>query len=200
MEERTNHQIVAATNNQHKLSEIRPLIEPDFRILSLHEIGCHSELPETEKTLEGNSHQKAAYVYNNFHLPCFADDTGLEVDVLNGAPGVFSARYAGEQKNSEDNISLLLKNLQGMPNRKARFRTVITLIGLNNIQYFEGIIEGLILEKRRGSGGFGYDSVFQPEGCIKSMAEMTLREKNLISHRAKATQKLVTYLKNYFNV
>jgi XTP/dITP diphosphohydrolase len=174
------------------------LIEPDLRILSLHEIGCHEDLPETEKTLEGNSLQKAAYVYNNFHLPCFADDTGLEVEVLNGAPGVFSARYAGEQKNSTDNMNLLLKNLEGKQNRKARFRTVITLIGLNGIQYFEGIIDGLILEERRGSGGFGYDPVFQPEGFTKSLAEMTLQEKNLISHRARATQKLVTSLKNYF--
>lgn len=175
------------------------MLEPDFRILSLQEIGCLEELPETEKTLEGNSYQKAAYVYNNFHLPCFADDTGIEVDVLGGAPGVFSARYAGEQKNSEDNIDLLLKNLQGASNRKARFRTVITLIGLNDIQYFEGIIEGLILNERSGSGGFGYDPVFQPAGFTKSMAEMTLREKNEISHRGMATRKLVAYLKNYFS-
>lgn len=199
MDQTTNLQIVAATNNQHKLSEIRPLIEPDFRILSLQDIGCHEDLPETQKTLEGNSLQKASYVYNNFHLPCFADDTGLEVEILNGAPGVFSARYAGEQKNSEDNITLLLKNLKDRSNRKARFRTVITLIGLNGIKKFEGIIEGTILEEIRGSGGFGYDPVFQPNGFNKSMAEMTLEEKNQISHRARAIQKLAAYLKNHFS-
>lgn len=197
MERRIKHPIVAATNNQHKLSEIRPIVEPDFRILSLDDIGCYEDLPETEKTLEGNSHQKAAFVYNKFRVPCFADDTGLEVEVLNGAPGVYSARYAGEQKNSDDNISLLLKNLHGATKRNARFRTIITLIGLDTIQYFEGIIEGSILEERRGEGGFGYDPVFQPNGFTKSLAEFTLQEKNLISHRAKATQKLVTYLKNY---
>ena len=198
LEKRIKHQIVAATNNQHKISEIRPLIEPDFRILSLEEIGCHQELPETENTLEGNSLQKAAYVHNHFHLPCFADDTGLEVEALNGAPGVFSARYAGAHKNSEDNIALLLKNLSGIPNRNARFRTVITLIGLNGIQVFEGIVHGWILEERRGAAGFGYDPVFQPQGYEKTMAEMTLDEKNLISHRGLAVKKLAGYLHHYY--
>ncbi|MGC1244532.1 MAG: non-canonical purine NTP diphosphatase [Chryseosolibacter sp.] len=191
-------QIVAATNNQHKISEIRPLIEPDFRILCLDEIGCTEELPETASTLEGNSFQKAEYVHARFHLPCFADDTGLEVDALNDAPGVFSARYAGEQKNSQDNIALLLKNLSGNPNRKARFRTVITLIGLGSTKTFEGIVHGSILETGRGAAGFGYDPVFQPQGYTKTMAEMTLAEKNLISHRAIAVKKLVAYLKNHF--
>jgi len=190
--------LVAATNNQHKISEIRPLIEPDFRILSLAEIGCQEELPETEDTLEGNSLQKAAYVYNNFQLPCFADDTGLEVEALYGAPGVFSARYAGEHKNSEENIALLLKNLSGNPNRKARFRTVITLIGLNGVEKFEGIVNGTILEEKRGQAGFGYDPVFQPDGYNKTMAEMSLEEKNLISHRGLAIKKLADYLKSHF--
>lgn len=171
------------------------MIEPDFRILSLDEIGCHEELPETENTLEGNSFQKASYVYKHFHLPCFADDTGLEVEALNGSPGVLSARYAGEQKNSEDNVALLLKNLSGKSNRKARFRTVITVIGLDGVRKFEGIVNGLILHHKRGSAGFGYDPVFQPDGYTKTMAEMTLAEKNLISHRAMAVKKLVDYLK-----
>jgi XTP/dITP diphosphohydrolase len=191
-------QIVAATNNQHKISEIRPLIEPDFRILSLDDIGCTEELPETKDTLEGNSLQKAAYVHSRFHLPCFADDTGLEVEALNGAPGVYSARYAGEQKNSEDNIALLLKNLSGNVNRKARFRTVITLIGLDGTHTFEGIVNGVILDTKRGAAGFGYDPVFQPGGYTKSMAEMTLEEKNRISHRGIAVRSLIAYLRAYF--
>ena len=174
------------------------MIEPDFRILSLDEIGCTEELPETKDTLEGNSLQKAEYVHSRFYLPCFADDTGLEVEALNGAPGVFSARYAGGQKNSEDNIALLLKNLAGNPNRNARFRTVITLIGLNGIHTFEGIVNGVILDTKKGRAGFGYDPVFQPEGYTKSMAEMTLEEKNLISHRGIAVRSLIAYLKAYF--
>ncbi|HET9486619.1 MAG TPA: RdgB/HAM1 family non-canonical purine NTP pyrophosphatase [Chryseosolibacter sp.] len=199
LEQLTEHRIVAATNNQHKISEIRPLLEPDFRILSLEDIGCYDELPETESTLEGNSLQKAAFVHARFHLPCFADDTGLEVKALNGAPGVFSARYAGAQKNSADNIALLLKNLSGEANRQARFRTVITLIGLNGVQKFEGAVDGLILEEGRGTGGFGYDPVFQPVGYTKTMAEMTLDEKNTISHRALAIKKLVHYLNHHFH-
>jgi XTP/dITP diphosphohydrolase len=187
--------LVAATNNQHKISEIKPLLELDFRILSLDEIGCDKELPETQDTLEGNSLQKATYVHDHFHLPCFADDTGLEVEALDGAPGVFSARYAGEQKNSEDNMALLLRNLSGKSNRKARFRTVITIVGLDGVRKFEGIVSGLILGEKRGSAGFGYDPVFQPDGYQKTMAEMTLQEKNLISHRAIAVKKLVDYLK-----
>lgn len=173
------------------------MIGPDFRILSLDEIGCKDELPETQSTLEGNSLQKAAYIFDHFHLPCFADDTGLEVEALNGAPGVYSARYAGEQKNSEDNISLLLKNLSGKENRKARFRTVITLLGLNGIKTFEGVVTGTILTDRRGAGGFGYDPVFLPDGSRKTMAELTLSEKNQISHRGMAVRKLVEYLKQY---
>lgn len=199
MEPLTDHQqqqqLVAATNNQHKLSEIRPLIEPDFRILSLHDIGCTEELPETKDTLEGNSLQKAAYVFDRYHLRCFADDTGLEVEALNGAPGVYSARYAGAQRNSEDNIALLLKELSGKKNRQARFRTVITLIGRGEHQVFEGVVTGMILEKRSGTAGFGYDPVFQPEGFSRTMAEMSMDEKNRLSHRGLAVSKLVKYLK-----
>lgn len=198
MDQPTGLQIVAASNNSHKIAEIRPLLEPDFRVLSLEEIGCFEELPETEATLEGNSLQKARYVFEHFHVPCFADDTGLEVEALNGAPGVFSARYAGDHRSSEDNIALLLTNLQGKHNRNAQFRTVITLIGLNGVQQFEGVAKGFILTEGRGSGGFGYDPVFQPEGFSKSMAEMTLEEKNSISHRSSATKKLIAYLKNYY--
>lgn len=188
--------LVAATNNQHKLSEIRPLLEPDFRILSLDEIGCLEELPETGDTLEANSYQKAKYVHDHYSVPCFADDTGLEVEALGGAPGVFSARYAGSQRRSDDNINLLLKNLSGKEDRRARFRTVITLIGIGSTRIFEGTIQGTILPDGRGSGGFGYDPVFQPEGYSKTMAEMTLPEKNAISHRGKALEKLVAFLKN----
>lgn len=196
MEQRTSLQIVAATNNEHKLSEIRPLIGPDLRILSLHDIGCEVDLPETTDTLEGNSLQKAQYVFDHYRLPCFADDTGLEVESLNGAPGVYSARYAGEKRNSEDNIDLLLKNLEKKENRTARFRTVITLLGFGDPAFFEGIISGVILRERHGSGGFGYDPVFQPDGYSRTLAEMTMEEKNRISHRGLAVQKLVSYLNN----
>jgi XTP/dITP diphosphohydrolase len=189
-------QIVAATNNRHKLSEIRSLIEPDLHILSLEEIGCNEELPETMETLEGNSLQKACYVYERYHLPCFADDTGLEVDALAGAPGVYSARYAGEQKNSDDNINLLLKNLAGKRNRRARFRTIITLLGIDGSHTFEGQLSGIVLTGRRGSAGFGYDPVFQPDGFTKTLAELTMDEKNSISHRGSAISKLVDFLKH----
>ena len=194
MEQPTSLRIVAATNNEHKLSEIRPLIGPDLRILSLRDIGCDVDLPETTDTLEGNSLQKAQYVFDHYGLPCFADDTGLEVESLNGAPGVYSARYAGEQRNSDDNIALLLKNLAGHKSRRARFRTVITLLGFGDAMFFEGIISGTILTERHGTGGFGYDPVFQPDGFSKTLAQITMDEKNRISHRGQAVQKLVDYL------
>ena len=192
----TVHQLIAATNNQHKLTEIRPLLEPDFRILNLADIGCSDELPATNNTLEGNSFQKAAYIYDRYHLPCFADDTGLEVEALNGAPGVFSARYAGEHKSSEDNIELLLRNLEGTHHRKARFRTIITLVGIGETQVFEGAVHGTITTHRRGASGFGYDPVFVPDGFSRTMAEMTLQEKNAISHRGIAVSKLVNFLRS----
>lgn len=171
------------------------MLEPDFRILSLQQIGCFEELEETQNTIEGNSLQKAQYVFEKFNVPCFADDTGLEVEALDNAPGVYSARYAGEQRNSEDNINLLLKNLSDKKNRNARFRTVISLMGINGTQCFEGVVNGVILKERKGMRGFGYDPVFQPTGHNKTLAEMTLEEKNYISHRAKAVAKLVEYLK-----
>ena len=186
-----------ASNNIHKLNEIRPLLEPDFHILSLEQIGCFEELPETQATLEGNSLQKAQYVYDKFKVPCFADDTGLEVEALHQAPSVYSARYAGEHRNSDDNIALLLKNLTDEKNRNARFRAVITLVGLGETVAFEGVVDGTILSDKKGADGFGYDPVFQPLGYKQSFAEMNLDEKNLISHRARAIRKLIGFLKNY---
>lgn len=186
-----------ASNNSHKLEEIRPLLEPDFRILSLDEIGCHEEIPETQPTIEGNALQKAQYVFDRFQVPCFADDTGLEVEALNNSPGVYSARYAGEQKNSEDNIRLLLKNLSHQTNRNARFKTVIALVGLGREQTFEGIVKGVILDQKKGAGGFGYDPVFMPAGHDKTFAEMNLAEKNTISHRARAVEKLIRFLESH---
>jgi XTP/dITP diphosphohydrolase len=188
--------ICFATNNENKLKEVWHLTSPDFRILSLEDIGCFEELPETQSTIKGNSKQKADYVLKKFGVRCFADDTGLEVDALLGAPGVYSARYAGDHKNSEDNINLLLKNLEEATNRQARFRTVITLVGFGAPLFFEGIVEGEIINQRRGTMGFGYDPVFVPSGYNKTLAEMTLEEKNKLSHRALAIQQLVVFLKS----
>jgi XTP/dITP diphosphohydrolase len=187
--------ICFATNNQHKLEEIRALLGPFFQLKSLQDIGFYEELPETQNTIEGNSLQKANYVFERYGISCFADDTGLEVESLGGAPGVYSARYAGDHKNSEDNIDLLLKNLHSFQNRKARFKAVITLVEPDRISTFEGIVNGIILPERRGTKGFGYDSVFQPEGYQRSFGEMDLIEKNLISHRAIAVKKLINFMK-----
>lgn len=184
-----------ATNNQHKIQEVRAHLGSDFQLVGLEEVGCKDELPEEQSTLEGNSFQKAEYVYKNFGVSCFADDTGLEVEELHGAPGVFSARYAGEQRSAEDNMQLLLKNLAEKQNRKARFRTVITLITPEFTKQFEGIVSGQIIHDHRGSGGFGYDPIFLPEGYDKTLAEMNMIEKNAISHRARAVDKLVEFLK-----
>jgi XTP/dITP diphosphohydrolase len=187
-----------ATNNKHKLEEVKLAVSNHFDILSLQEIGHTEDLPETTPTLEGNALQKAEHVYTLYKIPCFADDTGLEVEALQGAPGVYSARYAGDQKNSDDNINLLLKNLENVQNRKARFRTVIALVGLGEPRLFEGIIEGQITTIRRGNQGFGYDPVFRPDGSRKTFAEMTIEEKNQLSHRALATQKLISFLTSAF--
>lgn len=185
-----------ATNNRHKLEEIQDIIGSDVDLVSLSDIGCFEELPETQSTLEGNSLQKAEYVFQNYKVPCFADDTGLEVEALNGEPGVYSARYAGEHKNSDDNIDLLLRKLHNISNRKARFRAVITLVGFHEQPVtFEGIVDGTIIDERRGVSGFGYDPVFIPEGYTKTFAEMTLQEKSTLSHRAIAVRKLETFLK-----
>jgi XTP/dITP diphosphohydrolase len=187
-------EICFATNNIKKVEEIDNLLAHDYKLLTLKQVGCDEELPETQDTLEGNSLQKAEYVYKNYKKSCFADDTGLEVAALNGEPGVYSARYAGSQRNNEDNINLLLEKLAGVNNREARFRTVITLILDGKVEQFEGIVDGTIIAQRRGGEGFGYDPVFQPKGYEQTFAEMTLEEKNKISHRAIAIKKLVDFL------
>lgn len=184
-----------ATNNQHKLDEVSQLLGDSFKLESLEAVGCAEELPEEQDTLEGNSLQKAKYVYDKFNVNCFADDTGLEVEALGGAPGVYSARYAGEQRNSEDNMNLLLERMGHESKRKARFRTVVTLILENQTYQFEGVVNGEILKSKRGGEGFGYDPLFLPEGLNKSMAELTTDEKNAISHRGEAIRKLVAFLK-----
>lgn len=185
-----------ASNNRHKLEEIGALLGADFTLMTLQEIGCLEELPETTNTLEGNAEEKAVFVWDRYHIPCFADDSGLEVEELYGAPGVYSAMYAGPQRSAEDNNRLLLDKLNGKENRKARFRAVIYLILPEYRMKFEGRVEGVILEAPRGNQGFGYDPLFLPDGCTKTLAEMNLDEKNLISHRARAVQQLVSFLKS----
>jgi XTP/dITP diphosphohydrolase len=184
-----------ATNNQHKIKEVQALLGNDFALVGLADIGCNEELAEEQTTLEGNSLQKAQYVFERYTVSCFADDTGLEVEALNGAPGVYSARYAGEQRNAVDNMKRLLENLEGIKNRKARFRTVITLITPSGQKQFEGILNGIIIDQQRGAEGFGYDPIFLPDGNRKTLAEMSLDKKNTLSHRARAIEKLVTHLK-----
>ena len=188
--------LVFATNNQHKLDEIRKITNGLTEIVSLAEINCHDDIPETADTLEGNALQKARYIKEHFGLDCFADDTGLEVEVLHNAPGVFSARYAGLGHDSEANMNKLLQDLQDKDNRKARFRTVIALI-LNGKEYlFEGIINGTITREKRGGSGFGYDPLFVPDNYSQTFAEMGNDIKNQISHRAQAVKKLTTFLSN----
>ncbi len=184
-----------ATNNAHKLKELQQLVGNQIEIKSLQDIGCFVDIPETGNTLQANSLQKAAYIKTHYGISCFADDTGLEVDSLNGEPGVYSARYAGEPVDSSKNMRLLLKNLQGKLNRTARFRTVITLL-IDECEpvYFEGDIEGEIATTQSGTVGFGYDPIFIPNGFSCTFAEMTPEEKNGVSHRAKAAKKLVNYL------
>lgn len=165
-----------------------------FQLLTLANVGCKEELPETQETIAGNAYQKAAYIWNLYKIPCFADDTGLEVGALDGAPGVFSARYAGPQRSSKDNLNLLLKKMEGLHNREAQFRTVISLILPQGEWFFEGIVKGVILTEPKGTAGFGYDPVFQPHASVKTLAEMTMREKNEISHRALAVKKLAGFL------
>jgi XTP/dITP diphosphohydrolase len=187
--------LVFATNNQHKLKELQAILGEHFELLSLKDIGCFEEIPEDQPTLEGNASQKAFYVYEKFGYSCFADDTGLEIDALNGEPGVYSARYAGEAKDPQANMDKVLEKLENAENRKARFRTVISLVLDGEEKQFEGIVEGEITNEKRGGSGFGYDPVFLPVGYNKTFAEMSLDDKNQISHRARAVQKLVEYLK-----
>lgn len=187
--------LVFATNNAHKLEEVRAILGNDFQIASLKEIGCHDDIPETADTLEGNAMQKAQYIKDKFGMDCFADDTGLEVEALNNAPGVFSARYAGPGHDSEANMKKLLHEMEGKENRKARFRTVIALL-LDGKEYtFEGIVKGNIIEEKRGGSGFGYDPIFVPEGYDLTFAELGNDIKNKISHRAEAVKKLSAFLK-----
>ena len=185
-----------ASNNAHKLAEIRPLLPAAVQLLSLNDIGCHEELPETQPTLEGNARQKAQYVWDHYGVACFADDTGLEVDALGGAPGVYSARYAGPQREAAANVAKLLRELATQPHRQARFRTVISLVrGADDAHEFSGEVQGIIAAAPIGRGGFGYDPVFVPsEGDGRTFAEMTLIEKNLLSHRARAVAGLVEFL------
>lgn len=189
--------LVFATNNAHKLEEIRAILGDKVEILSLNDINCHADIPETADTLEGNAELKAAYIYTNYGLDCFADDTGLEVEALNGAPGIYSARYAGGKgHDSEANMKKLLTEMAGKTNRNAQFRTAICLIEKGNKHLFEGIVKGQIIEAKRGNSGFGYDPVFIPEGYNETFAEMGNTEKNKISHRARAVAALCEYLQN----
>ena len=202
--------IVFATNNKHKLDEIRSILGPSFEVLSLNDLGCHDDIPETGSTLEENARQKAQYIYDKYHCNVFADDTGLEVEALGGEPGVYSARYAAikdpnaASHDSEANMTTLLKELEGKDNRNARFRTVIALILTStppaggqggSSSLFSGIVEGEIIRERRGGEGFGYDPIFQPKGYDKTFAELGNDIKNTISHRARAVAKLAAHLK-----
>lgn len=188
-------QIIFATGNSYKVKEIQALIGDNFDILSLKDVNCFEEIPETSDTLIGNAIQKAVYVHEKFGKNCFADDTGLMVEALHGEPGVYSARYAGEQKNSEDNMALLLEKLQNQTSRNAKFQTAICLIWNGEQHIFIGEVEGEITNERSGKDGFGYDPIFLPKGQNLTFAEMSLDEKNKISHRGRAVKKLVEFLK-----
>lgn len=186
--------LVFATNNINKIKEVQALMPEGIQLLSLGDIDCHEDIPETSPTIEGNAIQKAEYVKKNYGYDCFADDTGLEVEALNGAPGVYSARYAGEEKSSEANIEKLLKELSGKNDRSARFKTVIALQLNGKLNTFTGICSGNITFERKGMQGFGYDPVFQPEGKLLTFAELSLEEKSAVSHRARATRQLIDFL------
>jgi XTP/dITP diphosphohydrolase len=187
-------ELVFATNNRHKADEVEAMLAGKFKLKTLADIGCDEDIPETAPHLEGNAAMKSRFVFDRYDLNCFADDTGLEVEALNGEPGVFSARYAGPQKDSEDNMRHLLKNLEGKENRKARFRTVISLMQHGIEFQFEGIVNGQIIQEHAGDKGFGYDPIFQPEGYDRTFAQMDKGEKNAISHRGRAVRKLVEFL------
>ena len=187
--------LVVATNNAHKLEEIAAILGDEMELLSLKDIHCDADIPETADTLEGNARQKAMYIYENYGMDCFADDTGLEVEALNGAPGVYSARYAGDGHDSEANMQKLLHELEDKENRKAQFRTAICLILEGKEYLFEGIVKGEIIKEKRGEAGFGYDPIFVPEGHELTFAELGNDIKNTISHRARAVEKLCLFLK-----
>ncbi len=188
--------ICLATNNKHKVEELQEMLKGIFEVKTLEEIGCREEIEETAETFAGNSLIKAQYVFNKYKVSCIADDSGLEVEALNGEPGVYSARYAGEHGNHEKNMDKLLSKLEREKNRKAQFRTVITLILDGEVEMFEGIVEGEILKEKRGNQGFGYDPVFVPKGYNTTFAEMSLEQKNPISHRGRAIAKLKAHLES----
>ena len=183
-----------ATNNKNKLEEIQALLGDQFSLVTLKEIGCDEDIPETRDTIEGNSLQKAEYIWENYQTDCFADDTGLEVTALNGEPGVLSARYAGPQRDANDNMDLLMKNLAPHKNHEARFKTVITLVQNGKYHQFEGTVEGSVIFEKKGTNGFGYDPIFVPNGLDKTFAQMTMEEKSKLSHRSRAFTKLVDFL------
>jgi len=187
-------ELVFATANQNKAKEIQTLIPSFIKIKSLNDINCLEDIPETQSTIEGNASQKAFYVFEKYNVNCFADDTGLEVEALNGRPGVLSARYAGEAKDANANMDKILLELDGVENRKARFKTIISLVINGEQRLFEGIVDGVILKDKLGSQGFGYDPIFVPNGYDKTFAELSIAEKNKISHRGRAVNKLVEYL------
>ena len=190
--------LVFATNNKHKLQEVRDIVGERVEVLSLADIGCHDDISETADTLQGNALIKARHIYEKYGLDCFADDTGLEVEALDGAPGVYSARYAGEECDSEANMQKLLQKLTGKTNRNAQFRTVIALIINGEEKLFNGIVKGAIATEKKGDSGFGYDPVFVPEGYSESFAQMSSEMKNSMSHRFRATQQLGEYLKENY--
>ncbi len=189
--------LVFATNNLNKLKEVQTLVPQHIKLLSLKDIGCFEDVPETQTTIEGNAIQKAEYIKTHYGYNCFADDTGLEVEALNNEPGVFSARYAGEQRNAHDNMDLLLKNLSEKPNRNAQFKTVIALHLNGDIKTFTGLCKGEIMLKKTGNKGFGYDPIFKPLGHNQTFAEMSLDLKNTIGHRGKAIKQLMAFLNHF---
>ena len=189
--------LVFATNNLNKLKEVQSIVPKHINLLSLSDIGCTEDIPETQPTIEGNAIQKAEYLKNNYGYDCFADDTGLEVEALNNEPGVFSARYAGPQRNDADNMNKLLNNLKNKPNRSAHFKTVIALHLNGELKTFTGICKGEITQEKSGNKGFGYDPIFKAEGYTKTFAEIALEEKNKIGHRGKAVEQLINFLNIY---
>lgn len=189
-------QLVFATQNQNKAKEIQAILPDGYKVLTLSDINCHDDIPETASTLEGNSELKADYIFKKYNVNCFADDTGLEIETLNNEPGVYSARYAGNQKNSEDNMNLVLEKLGNNTNRQARFRTSICLILNGSKHFFEGVVDGKITTEKQGQKGFGYDPIFLPNGADETFAEMDLAQKNKMSHRARAIQEMIQFLSN----
>lgn len=191
--------LVFATQNEHKVKEIQQLMPQGIEVRSLKQIGCSEDIPETAKTLEGNATMKSMYVIENYNVDCFADDTGLEIEALNGEPGVYSARYAGPEKDAHKNMDLVLEKLKNKNDRKARFRTVISLVIDRKEHQFEGIVSGVITNEKSGNEGFGYDPIFQPDGYDITFSEMSTTEKNKISHRGRAVKKLIDFLTKYEN-